>query len=208
MTARHAKTAKASNFLNPLWLIMIGGLLVLIGCAGSGPVYNQPATGGNVPQDTIRTGDALIIRVLGTGVGEERVFETTVSPSGNISLEYIQPVRAQGLTGAQLEAAIRDAYVSNRIYAHPTISVVQATRFITVSGEVRSNARVPYTPNMTAMEAIAAAGGFTEFADRRRIPIIRGSEKIFFNGQSAKRNSSSDPPLKAGDRIYVPRTPF
>jgi protein involved in polysaccharide export with SLBB domain len=55
---------------------------------------------------------------------------------------------------------------------------------------------------MQLFGAIAAAGGFTEFADVRRVKLIRDSAEKVYDMRKVEKNSN--PPLKDGDQIIVP----
>ena len=80
-------------------------------------------------------------------------------------------------------------------------------RFVNVGGAVRNPARVPFTEDMTLLAAINAAGGFNDFADQKRVRLLRGSEVKFATSASFAR-SSKDVHLQPGDRVEVPQSFF
>jgi hypothetical protein len=55
---------------------------------------------------------------------------------------------------------------------------------------------------------INSCGGFTEFANRRSVRVIRGKDAFYVDCIKAVAVPGNDPPVYAGDQIYVSRTPF
>ena len=134
----------------------------------------------------------------------------TVDASGTVNLPYINKVRAEGLTPAQLSSAIEGAYRSNRIFTNPTITIVMQpqSRFVNVGGAVRTPSRVPFTEDMTLLTAINAAGGFNDFADQRKVRVLRGSTVQAYDVRQARRDPARDIRLQPGDRVEVPQSIF
>jgi polysaccharide export outer membrane protein len=86
--------------------------------------------------------------------------------------------------------------------------VTVAARYFYVGGEVRSSGRFNWTDDMTLLKAINTAGAFTDYANRRRVEITRGKEKITMDGEELRRDPSQDIPIRPGDSIWVPRSIF
>ena len=106
----------------------------------------------------------------------------TVDTNGMVNMPYINKVRAAGLTPGQLANAIESGYRSAKIFTNPTITIVMQpqARFVNVGGAVKAPTRVPFTEDMTLLASINAAGGFNDFADQKRVRLLRGSEaKVF-----------------------------
>jgi len=59
-----------------------------------------------------------------------------------------------------------------------------------------------------AHEPLNSCGGFTEYANRRAVRIIRGQQVIVVDCVKAVGTIGADPPVYPGDQIYVPRTMF
>jgi protein involved in polysaccharide export with SLBB domain len=135
-----------------------------------------------------------------------------ISPQGTIKLSYIGEVQAVGLTPTQLARRIEAAYKAAEIYTNPTIHVNiapnsqagGAAHIVTVGGEVKSGGKeVALRDGMTLYQAIMAAGGFTEFADTRRVKLIRkGSETLIDMKKTGARGAASML-LQDGDVIHV-----
>ena len=85
------------------------------------------------------------------------------------------------------------------------------SRFVSVLGEVGSQARLPLTRNMRILEAIAAVGGFQVFADKGDVRIVRrqedGSEveyRFDYNAYIKGQAPGTNIVLYNGDTIIVP----
>jgi len=79
-----------------------------------------------------------------------------------------------------------------------------------VDGEVKRPARFVWTPELTLTNAIAMAGGFTDFANRRRLEIRRGSggSVEVYNYLRIRNGSTNDPALKPNDQVYIGRSVY
>jgi protein involved in polysaccharide export with SLBB domain len=174
----------------------------------SGP--SQPTSTGPAPvvSDVMRVGDKIDIRL--TGTPDEGYFITTQIPtSGEISVPLIShSFHATGRTSGDLAAEITQAYKSEQIYTTPNVTVIPEERFVSVGGEVRGPTRVAYTPDLTLLGAINSCGGFTDYAKRNNVRILRGTQAIYIDAAAAARTPGADPTLLPGDQIYVSRTIF
>jgi polysaccharide export outer membrane protein len=148
----------------------------------------------------------LIIQLA--GIPEPATMELLVDDQGYIGLPYIDPVLAEGLTVSELQRVIRETYINEKIYRRITVNVMLPAQSYFVRGEVRAPGRFPLTSGMTILQAIAAAGGYTEFANPKRINIIRGGETIIENARDMETNPEENLDVKAGDVIIVPRSIF
>jgi len=154
----------------------------------------------------LREGDHVLIYLR--GIPEEQMIEDVVDEEGCITLPYLSRIKAAGLTTAQLEKKIRQAYISKKIYNDVTVNVVQPTRGFYVRGEVKQPGRFPLVGEMTLSRAIAQAGGYTEFANPGKIRIIRGDRTFYVNAKVIERHPERDIPITPGDVIVVPRSIF
>lgn len=116
--------------------------------------------------------------------------------------------KAAGLASAQLKLKIEQAYRDRKLYSTPNITIIVQQRFVNISGEVRIPQRVAFTNDLTVLRAITACGGFTDYADRRKVKILRGNDVFDFDAKEAFLDPSKDVPMVAGDQIQVPRTIF
>ena len=157
-----------------------------------------------------RNGDTIELRIGGVPAEETQLVTGayTVDGEGYINLPHIGKVRASGLSQAALQSAVEAAYRSGGIYTNPTITVtIPATqRFVNVSGDVRQPRRVEYTPDLTVLGAISAAGGFTDYADQRKVRLLRKGRAQVVDIKAVRSDPSLDILLLPGDHIEVPQS--
>lgn len=160
----------------------------------------------------LRPGDPVDMKISGVPAEEQTQVNNiyTVDADGMINMPYINKVRAAGLTPGQLAGSIEGSYRSAKIFTNPTITIVMQpqARFVNVGGAVRAPARIPFTEDMTLLAAINAAGGFNDFADQKRVRLLRGSEAKVYDVRQFRRDPSLDPRLQPGDRVEVPQSFF
>jgi protein involved in polysaccharide export with SLBB domain len=160
-------------------------------------------------QAVLRVGDPVELRIGGVPTDEQHQINTTytVDESGLISLPYISKVKAAGLAPAQVAAEIESRYRADKIFTNPTITIVMSptARFVNVGGAVRRPSRIPFTEDMTLLTAINAAGGFNDFADQKRVRVLRGDDATRYDVRQFRRDPSRDVQLQPGDRVEVPQ---
>ncbi len=167
----------------------------------------SPASQATAANDIMRVGDILNIRLSGVPQEDMAIYEDRIDDEGFISMPLIGRIKAAGKTTSQLKQEIENNYRARRIYATPNVTITFGqVRFVNVIGEVRMPQRVPFTNDLTVLKALAACNGFTDFANKRAIRILRGSQVINFDAVEAVRNPSLDIRLQVGDQIQVPRT--
>lgn len=161
--------------------------------------------GGLEPQ-VLRAGDSLTITFTDLTVPLPP-FEEKIREDGTITLALNQTFKAEGKTRGDLEKEIRARYVPD-YFKQMTVTVKQqeSTRWYYVSGEVRMPNRQIYNSRITVLKAIASAGGFTDFANKKKVKLTRvdGRTQIV-NCPKALDNPSLDPEVYPGDTIHVPR---
>lgn len=161
-------------------------------------------------QAPLRAGDTVEIRLSGVPATYAAEFSQVynIDNRGLVNLPYIGEIRAQGLLANQLQTDIQNRLVAKEIYTNPTITVSTADtpRFINVSGAVKGGGRIPYTPDMTLMTAITAAGGFTEFADQKKVSLTREGRVFPVNAREIQRGREKDVTVLPGDQINIGTT--
>ena len=87
-----------------------------------------------------------------------------------------------------------------------TVTIVSTNQLIFVGGEVRQPGRFVWNDNLTVTNAIAMAGGFTDFANRSRLEMHRsnGTQERYSYGRIVS-GLTNNPPLKPNDQIVVPK---
>ena len=152
--------------------------------------------------------DVLLIHVWRE---ETLTRQVTVRIDGKISHPLIDEIQAVGLTPMQLRKAVTERikkFVDDPVV---TIIVMEANSFkVFISGEVRTQGVIRLRKETTMLELIPMAGGFTEWADQKKIMIIRkedGKEKrIIVNYKKIVKGEkgAQNIVLRAGDIIIVP----
>jgi len=129
---------------------------------------------------------------------------------GKISLPLIGDVTAAGMTPLQLADQI--TIKLKKYIQEPNVSVVLTqsnSKKVYLLGEVSKKGPIDWAPGMTLLQAIANAGGLTDFANKGKIYILRvedgNQQKIPVRYKEAlKGDSEANVVLKSGDTIVVP----
>jgi polysaccharide biosynthesis/export protein len=151
--------------------------------------------------------------VLAVDVWKEPELTRTVPvrPDGKISLPLLNDVQAGGMTPTQLATEITDGL--KKFVTDPQVTVIVTainSQRIYVLGEVTRPGAYPLLPGMNVLQALSSAGGFTMFANTKKVYVLRQEagkqHKFFFNYKEviAGKNTDQNIPLKAGDQIVVP----
>lgn len=137
----------------------------------------------------------------------ELTATAVVRPDGMISLPLVGELQASGKTAAELQAQITATL--RQFIEDPVVSIVVKeinSPKVSVFGEVRKPDVFPIKQRMTVLNAIALAGGFTQFARKDRVIVIRagssGQERIKLNLDRLIKDG--DPfYLQASDTVFV-----
>ena len=166
-----------------------------------------PSTGSQ-PDPSYRLGpeDQLRISVWDN---KELTLDLVVRPDGKISMPLLQDVPAEGLTAAQLAADIQEGL--SAFIVNPEVSVillqVNAPKYY-ILGYVARAGTFPLRGETSVLQALALAGGLTQFASPRSIKLIRATRgrqdvrKI--NYYDIIESGEGNYLLKSGDTIVVP----
>jgi polysaccharide export outer membrane protein len=177
----------------------------------------QPAQGADSPRTTsVPTDPNYVIGpqdVVDINVWKEPELTRSVPvrPDGKISMPLLNDVQAGGLTPMQLTAQISTAL--KKFISDPQVTVVVTqinSQRIYILGEVTRPGAFPLVSGMSLLQALSSAGGFTMFANVKKIYLLRTvngkQEKYPFNytdvihGKATQENI----PLSSGDTIVVP----
>ncbi len=181
--------------------------LALTGC-NSRPVMIG-ADPGEEPSEVglyqLRALDPLQISLL--GIPTEKQIETTIDEKGTITLPYIdEPVKASGMTTSELERKIQRIYTDGKIYRNITVNIATKAKSYYLEGEVRNPQEYPLNRRITLLQAIAAASGYTDYANKTKVTITRNGQIMKFNAKNIEKHPEQDVPVEAGDRIKVHRS--
>ena len=200
--------------------VMLAVLPCLLWTAAGSQLIAPPAGAEpkNPPSPTISAGGApldpaaYIIGaedVLNVSVWHEAELtrQVVVRPDGKITMPLVNELNAAGLTPAQLAASITQGLLKFMNAPEVSVSVQQvSSRKYYIQGEVLRPGPYPLVVPTTVMEGLANAGGFKDFANLKKITIIRGSERLKFNYKDVRagKHLEQNIQLQPGDQISVP----
>jgi protein involved in polysaccharide export with SLBB domain len=194
------------------WLL----LGVALGCASepkpAAPVAAQAPPPGAPAQVLaeyrIATGDELEIALP---LNPELSVRTFVRPDGKISLELVDEVVAEGRTTAELTEHLQNAYSTELRDPEISVNVVSMAARVYVDGHVEKPGEYPWSRQVTAMQAVALAGGLRETATSKHLIVVRraagGEQQVFdidLEQVAEGTGNSRDMFLAPYDTVYVP----
>jgi polysaccharide export outer membrane protein len=175
----------------------------------AGEVSTPPAKAAtDDPNYSIAPEDVLTIDVW----KEPEISRTVpVRRDGKISLPLLNDLQAAGLTPTQLGTEIVEKLKATIVHPQVTVIVAQMSSLrIYILGQVTRGGAYPLVPDMTVMQALSIAGGFTAYANVKKIYVMRrenGADRIFavnYKEVISGRKTEQNIHLKAGDTIVVP----
>jgi len=137
--------------------------------------------------------------------------DVVVRPDGLISLPLLNDVAAAGLTPEQLRVIITRG--ATKFLEDPTVSVVVKainSRKVFITGMIARPGPYPLAGPTSVLQLIATAGGVAEYANKKKIVIVReenGKEftlRFNYNDVMKGKNLAQNIDLKPGDSIIVP----
>jgi polysaccharide export outer membrane protein len=215
---------------------LLAALLLLAGCAETNdagprkspaeptlPVVVSPVAAEAVvavktvprPDPLLLAGDLLTITVFRQ---PDLLLEVRIPQDGRITFPLIGPVEAAGRTQAELETTIRTKLEKDYIReASVTVTVKEYAkrRVFIVGGVMKPDGyEVPPNSRITVLQAVAAAGGFTDKAYKEFVQIVRrrtGAEReviklslVEVEKQIAKGQPEADLELWPDDLLVIP----
>jgi polysaccharide export outer membrane protein len=175
---------------------------MLLGCASSAPT-GIPALPPPDPYE-ITAGDALEIIVWREA---QLSGPVQVRSDGKITMPLLGDVQASGLTPEPLAEEVRLGLL--RFIDAPNVVVrlnVSSRRYFII-GNVGAPGMYQLSPNLTYLQAIAIAGGFSPFASRGSVSIIRpgsANSPIRPSYDAIIKGNEADVMLQNNDTIIVP----
>ncbi len=178
------------------------GLLLLLG--------GSVALGQEVAGDSyiIGVGDVLKVSVW---KNEDLQAEVPVRPDGRISVPLIGEVHVAGLTPLEVQSLLTDRYTS--FVTAPSVSVLVTqvnSRKVFILGQVKQSGAFDILQPTNVMQALAMAGGMSEFAKTNKIVVLReinGIKKrwqINIDAIASGKRPQDNMLLEPGDTIIVP----
>lgn len=148
--------------------------------------------------------DVLLIRVWGE---PEFSGPVSVHQDGKFTLPLVGDLQAGGKTPVEIQDIV--AVALKKLVVKPLVTVtvqdVGSKKYYLV-GQVAHAGEYPLFVPTTILEAIDKSGGLSDFANTKKIYILRGDKKIRFNYKDVSRGKNMDQNilLEPGDHVYVP----
>jgi protein involved in polysaccharide export with SLBB domain len=181
-------------------------------CAANADIEKSAESAPQQDSDyRIQPGDQLALDFY---MNSEFNDTATVDPNGKIELRMVGPVQAAGLTPSQLAKSIDNAYRNELRNPGAVVHLNNLpSRQIYVEGEVQKPGGFPLQPGMTAVQALALAGGVTDSSDPQSAVLIRRDAcgqpqgtKIDLAAVTSNPGSADDVALMPRDVVVVPKS--
>ncbi len=194
--------------LSPLFLFILALILPAFSCVAQNAGLPRSQADATPEAYVIGPEDVLEISVW---QNQDLSRTVTVRPDGRISLPLINDVQAAGLTPEELKNQIAARLKPYMELPNVAVIVQQINSWrIYLQGEVRSPGVYPLRSQTRISQAIAMAGGFTEFAKKGKIRVVRKTRgatefiDVNYNHILSNKSVQDDIYLKPGDTIIVP----
>ena len=201
-----APTVQRSRFENLFRRVVVAFLIVLTpGCTV--PV-RVPGTPTDEVEYHVAPPDVLTISIR---PAPEITRDVVVRPDGRISLDLIGDVVVQGKTLEEIRREITDR--AEKFILHPDVTVILSesnSRQYHVFGEVMSPGAYPLVGDVNMLNALASAGGPTNFAKLDAAWLVRPTEgdsltyEVDFEEITRRGDATTNYELQPGDVVYVP----
>jgi len=167
------------------------------------------------PSDGFRLGPEDVLDVV-VWKNPDLSGQAVIRPDGKISLPLIGDVQASGFTADQLAKTIGERYKEYKENPAVSINVVEVNSYyVYVVGEVNTPGKLPLKSYTTVLQCLAQAGGFTQFAARNDLRVVRdtvdesGHHKelripLRYDDLIGDEGSDYNLTLQSGDTIVVP----
>jgi len=133
--------------------------------------------------------------------------QVMVRPDGKITMPLIGEVQTEGLTPDQLTARLTESLTKylNNPQVSVTVLAVNSKKYY-ITGEVGKPGAYPLVVPTRVLEALSGAGGFRDFANEKKITILRKGQRLKFNYKEVikGKNMEQNILLENGDYIIVP----
>jgi protein involved in polysaccharide export with SLBB domain len=161
----------------------------------------------------IAPGDQLLVDYGIILDGQPITADATVRPDGAVTLPRVGDVLVAGRSTTEVDSVLAQLYAD--VYINPDITVAVrevAGNQVHVLGQVRNPGSYEKTPNMSALQAIASAGGFQDDAAKGSVIVMRRTgpnslitKKIDLHDAVQRGASAQDVYLRRYDIVYVNR---
>jgi polysaccharide biosynthesis/export protein len=188
---------------------IIGGLaalvLLLLTSCQDPKGETLPASVSGEKPGILAAGD--VVRVSFTGAPELNQSQK-IGSDGKVSLPMVGDVYAAGKSLRQFQDELTGLY-KTQLQSNEVIVTLETVAIpVVVSGEVQKPGKIVFERPATVLEAIMEAGGFTDYADPKRVSVVRlihgvHHTQIFDLSPVLRGMPTHATYVRAGDVIYV-----
>jgi polysaccharide export outer membrane protein len=170
------------------------------------PAKAPKSEAGAAVSANYKIGPADVLKIL---VWSEDKFSGlfTVDQDGKFTYPLIGEITAGGLTSAEVEQSVSKALTKYVVKPLVTVTIqeVQSKKYY-LNGQVNHPGEYLLAVPTTILQALSKAGGLQDFANPKKIYILRGSNKIPFNYKevSQGKHMEQNVLLEPGDQVFVP----
>jgi len=137
----------------------------------------------------------------------ELSFAAQIRPDGKITMQLVGEIEAAGKTPEELKDSVVEKLSDflNKPEVSVSVQAVMSRRYY-ITGEVGRTGAFPLVVPITVLEALTNAGGFKEYANKKKITILRKGKIIKFNYSEVVKGKNLDQNIlvENGDYIVVP----
>ncbi len=176
------------------------------GCGGmEGPGGSPGEAGASRPSGLLAAGDEINLSYSGA---PELNSKQKIQANGKVSLPTIGDVSAAGKSITSFQSQLSSLYQPHLQDSTVIVSLETAAAGVYVSGEVLRPGKIPLDRPMTALEAVMEAGGFSKFANPKKVIVIRNqggkNQRYVLNMNDALAGMDSRPfYVRTYDVVYV-----
>jgi polysaccharide export outer membrane protein len=147
--------------------------------------------------------------ILSIHVWNEQQFTqpVTVHQDGMFTLPLVGDLKAGGMTPNEVEKEITEALAKYVRQPLVTVTVAQVgSKQYYMDGQINRAGEYPLVVPTTILEAISKAGGLQPFANGKKIYVLRGDKRIYFNYKDVLKGKHMEQNIKIepGDHIVIP----
>jgi len=193
-------------------ILLIVAVLVCASCHDDPPVVYPTTAPLDVNKLALGPGDKLALTVFYGSHSLQAAY--TLDNSGQISVQFIGPVEANGKTLEEVRETIRtrlaDGFLNDPIVSLTIAEINSLT--LSVSGMVSKTGAVKFSPGITITEVIAQSGGFTPMARKNMVKVTRtlnGTLETYkLPVEKIAEGERPNFPMLPGDEVFVPERPW
>ena len=201
---------KSTSMLVLMGLVLSGALF---GCASS--MTGKEMVENPTPSKDFLLGPEDILEVV-VWRNQDLSRQVVVRPDGMISMPLIGDVQAAGVTADQLSQRLAKRLLEFKENPAVSVSVKEVNSYnVFVLGEVTRPGKYQLKSYTTVLQAISMAGGFTPFASKNKLQVVRQTPNGNGGWKEVRLNmpyddlltGRSDPNhivINSGDTIVVP----